>query len=173
METKEIKIQVPEGYKIDMEKSDLSKGIVQFKQIEKVLTYKDVSTRLFKNKVSYWISLYGGIEKEECGLHSSVVADENNSITKEQLESILVLNKLCNAAKYLNGDWFPKKVRYETKWFIGIIFEDAKSDKSYLNIMKHNSVMYSCVYFKTRLLAEQALEILGEEEIRKALTLNH
>jgi len=34
-------------------------------------------------------------------------------------------------------------------------------------------VMYSCVYFKSIKLAEKAIEILGEKEIIKALTLNY
>jgi hypothetical protein len=169
-----ITINIPEGYEIDMEKSDLSKGIVQFKQIKEVLTYRDVSTALFGSKMAYWISLHGGIVKEEHGFLSNLVEDKNNSSTKEQLESILALNKLCNVAKYLNGDWLPYN-RNNACWCLLLVYSrfDAKKVTIEVIISKDTFSQHSIVYFKNKELAQQAINILGEGEIRKALTLNH
>lgn len=168
MEVKEIKIIPPEGYEIDKEKSTFEK--IVFKEVKTKVTYEEVAKSLFKSHMVYWIGSSGTTLNAYI---NNAYLDSNLSKTKEQLQSILALNKLCNVAKYLNGDWLPKKTRYETKWFISILFEDAKSDRYTINIMKHNSVMYSCIYFKERELAQQAIEILGEREIIKALTLNH
>ena len=46
METKELKIQVPEGYEIDEENSTFE--CIKFKQI-KDATYKDICSNLFKS----------------------------------------------------------------------------------------------------------------------------
>lgn len=168
METKEIKIEVPEGYEIDKDRSTFER--IVFKEVKKAVTYKDIAASIIKHKESFWISSNGSI----IGSKSIDSPEEpNNSSTKEQLESILALNKLCNVAKYLNGDWLPERSRGSyIKWFIGINYESLGGPESTLTIGKHNTVQYSIVYFKTKELAQQAITILGEEEIRKALTLN-
>ena len=45
METKELKIQAPEGYEIDREESTLD--CIKFKLIKKNITYKEVCKNLF------------------------------------------------------------------------------------------------------------------------------
>lgn len=53
METKELKIQAPEGYEIDKENSTLE--CIKFKPIKKNITYKDICNTLFaKNGVSLY-----------------------------------------------------------------------------------------------------------------------
>lgn len=43
-----LEITIPEGFEIDQQKSDLSKGIIEFKPIEKKgLSYNDVAKELF------------------------------------------------------------------------------------------------------------------------------
>lgn len=105
METKEIKIKVPEGYEIDEENSTLE--CIKFKPIKKNLTYKDVAEELFDN-TSFFIASRGYVlftselnEKE----------DKNNATSKEQLERLLALNKLLNIAEYYN-EKSPKEGEY-------------------------------------------------------------
>ena len=96
METKEIKINVPEGYEIDKENSTFE--CIKLKPIEKELTYKDVAEELFpKNMFAsdingqiLWISSYGA------------KLDKNNTTNRKQLERLLALNQLLNIAEYYN-----------------------------------------------------------------------
>jgi hypothetical protein len=127
------------------------------------LTYNDIAKNLFTGK-DLWNLEEGDVDKLDWSLTDILYAD--NSKTREQLESILALNKLCNVAKYLNGDWIPNFMDSSRKWYIYI------SEGGALNIHNFISTKFSIVYFKTEQLAQQAIEILGEEEIRKALTLN-
>ena len=96
METKEIKINVPEGYKIDKENSTFE--CIKFKPIKKELTYEDVAEELFsknmftsdiKGKI-FWIS------------SSGAKLDKNNTTNRKQLERLFALNQLLNIAEYYN-----------------------------------------------------------------------
>lgn len=58
METKEVKIQIPEGYEIDKENSTFE--CIKFKSIKKNITYEDVCNKLFsKDKVGFYITESG------------------------------------------------------------------------------------------------------------------
>lgn len=62
METKELKIQAPEGYEIDRENSTLE--CIKFKPIHNP-TYKDISNILFNSDITdyYRINNMGKIDK--------------------------------------------------------------------------------------------------------------
>lgn len=102
METKEIKINVPEGYEIDEENSTFE--CIKLKPIEKELTYKDVAEELFSknlfvsdiNGKIFWISSSGS------------KLDKNNTTNRKQLERLFALNQLLNIAEYYNKK-NPKK----------------------------------------------------------------
>jgi hypothetical protein len=161
---KELQINCPKGYQIDQDKSDLTKGIVYFKEVGE--SYDDVAKRLFKGQTWYYINSNGEITNI-FGIAGRNFP--NNSLTREQLESFLELNKLCNVAKYLNGDWLPDwgDIR---EWKYSVYY-DYKSNT--LDVDRTDSCSYSEIYFKSKELANQAIAILGEDSIRKALTLNH
>lgn len=161
METKELKIQVPEGYEIDKENSIFE--CIRFKPIKKTANYDEVVKELFKNMTVYYT------------LHSECIARNkysdtpastwNNCTSKKQIGKLIAINKLMNVAKCLNGDWKPNwESVIETKWYIAI----GKYWK--INIYYVYCVNGSSVYFKTKELAQQALEILGEDTIRLALS---
>lgn len=98
METKEVKIQVPEGYEIDKENS--TSEYVKFKLIKKDITYKEVCDSLFKDKGGFFTSSSGKINYN-CTLGLGAM-DKNNAKNKKQLERILALNQLFNIAEYYN-----------------------------------------------------------------------
>ena len=85
METKEFKINVPEGYEIDKENS-------------KELTYEDVAEELFGD-TCYFINRRG---KSVFTKELTVKENKNNATNKKQLERLLALNQLLNIAKYYN-----------------------------------------------------------------------
>lgn len=95
METKELKIQAPEGYEIDRDKSTLD--CIKFKHIKENVTYEYICNKLF-NRYYYFIT--------NCGTSSLYVGGNrlkaNNALTKKQLEKLLALNQLLNIAEYYN-----------------------------------------------------------------------
>lgn len=84
METKnnQLTIDIPKGMEIDLENSDLAKGIVRFKQ--STITYEDVEDTLKLGK--------------NC---KSIIINKSNA------SKLVALSKLMNIAKYYNGDWKP------------------------------------------------------------------
>ena len=76
----QLTIDIPEGMEIDLENSDLTKGIIKLKP--KNLTYEDILQ-------AYTIQ-YGSL----------VVSSHN-------IDKLLAVSKLMDIAKYYNGDWKP------------------------------------------------------------------
>lgn len=157
-ETKEIKITIPEGYEIDKENSTFE--CIKFKPKE--LSYKDVKKELFKNK-SYYMSSIGSSIRNYCPHDDD---DENIMTSDKQVEKLVAINKLLNVAKYLNGDWEPN-------------FNDL-NDKYYFIVNRNKIALDVCcsinmnlVYFKTKELAQKAVNILGEDVIRLALSTDY
>lgn len=98
METKELKVQAPEGYEIDKENSTFER--IKFKPIKKDITYRDVCKNLFNRDIAYYIDVHGEI-KHGCMCNS--ICDKNNTTTRTQLERLLALNQLLNIATYYNS----------------------------------------------------------------------
>ena len=102
METKEIKINVPEGYEIDKENSTFE--CIKFKPIKKELTYKDIAEELFSKNL--FASDING--KIFCISSSGAKLDKNNTTNRKQLERLFALNQLLNIAEYYNKK-YPKE----------------------------------------------------------------
>lgn len=98
METKEIKIKVPEGYEIDKENSTFE--CIKFKSINKELTYEDVAERLFDGTGSYFYITSNGGVLPLAGIEDK--NDKTNATNKKQLKRLLALNQLLNIAEYYN-----------------------------------------------------------------------
>lgn len=84
----QLTINIPEGMEIDLENSDLAKGIVKFKK--KNIIYEDVEDTLKLGK--------------NC---KSIIVNENNA------SKLVALSKLMNIAKYYNKDWKPNCSDYK------------------------------------------------------------
>ena len=97
MDTKEVKIQVPDGYEIDKENSTFE--LIKFKPIKKYITYKDVCNKLFKNFQGYLLSGYGEIEYFS---YESDKFEPNSATNRKQLDRLLALNQLLNITEYYN-----------------------------------------------------------------------
>lgn len=87
----QLTIDIPEGMEIDLENSDLAKGVVKFKP--KSLTYEDISQALLTD--------YGSL----------VVPNRN-------IPKLLAISKLMDIAKYYNKDWEPNWDSYASKFSI-------------------------------------------------------
>lgn len=108
METKELKVQVPEGYEIDKENSTLE--CIKFKPIKNDITYKDVCNEIFVNDV-YFTNDRGGIHKGT-RWDTEIIPDKNIATTEKQLKKLLALNQLLNIAEYYNRNTAELNVRY-------------------------------------------------------------
>lgn len=76
---------------------------------------------------------------------------------------LLAFNRLLYVAKYLNDGWVPDFTCEKSKYYLSIGSDDT---------LQINARYYSntnSVYFKSEELAQQAIDILGEDTIRKAL----
>lgn len=161
METKEVKIQVPEGYEIDKENSTFE--LIKFKPIKKVLTYEDVANKLFKDKIGYYIGKRGEILSTK--LFDNQYLDNNNCTSEKQAEKLIAINKLMNVTKYLNGDWKPNWKETSRKYYIK--YSDINNE---IYVDYSQTIHSSVAYFESEELAKQAIEILGEETIKLALS---
>lgn len=87
----QLTIDIPEGMEIDLENSDLAKGIVRFR--------------------SKWITI-AEIAAREC-LYSSI------TISASTRKKIIAISNLMDIAKYFNGDWKPDwRSLMESKYYI-------------------------------------------------------
>lgn len=161
MNAEVLKIEAPEGYEVDWDNS--SKTTIRFKPIKKKITYQDVKAELFKDTKKYYIESAGNIYS------STTIRFSGENIilatSRNQIEQLLALNKLMNVAKYLNSDWEPDwHNSRETKWCL--FFDNCKHK---ITTSTWQTLHHGCVHFKSEELALQAIEILGEEEVKKAL----
>lgn len=157
METKEIKIKVPEGYEIDKENSTFE--CIKFKLVKKGLTYKDVAEKLFNNTLCY-TNERGKIIAPAC--FNAVKEDKNNATNKKQLERLLALNQLLNVAEYYN-----KKSPKEEKNTYGI--ELDKINSRYFTIEYINLSVYGLIPMFNR--EEDAKAVIDNQNFKDILDL--
>lgn len=127
METKELKIQVPEGYEIDRENSTFEK--IVFKKVEKELpkSWEELETI----KGSY-INNYSRI----CDFIGPTKEDHKNVFpTKEEAAACLALAQLCQLRDRYNDGWKPD-------------WEENINEK--YSIYFHNEKIYSDYSYNTR-----------------------
>ena len=112
METKEFKIQVPEGYEIDRKNSTFEK--IVFKKIEKELPK---SWGELDNVSGYYVDKNSKVYN--CIDHTTAADNRNIFPTKEEAEACLALAQLCQLRDRYNGGWKPNWEDYdETKYCI-------------------------------------------------------
>ena len=99
MDTKEVKIQVPDGYEIDKENSTFE--CIKFKLAKKYITYEDVCNAIFLNN-TYFITDRGYIHKDAL-FGNEIIPDKNIATNRKQLERLFALNQLHNIVEYYNS----------------------------------------------------------------------
>ena len=125
----------------------------------KPLTYDDVVNGLVVNTDSDNLGIMMFVSEYN---YRGLPKDDVFSV--KQAEKLIAINRLLNVAKFLNGDWKPDwENRGERKWYLS-------SDGNKININYVIGDNSSIVYFRTEELAEQAIQILGEDTVRLALT---
>lgn len=148
METKEFKIQVPEGYKIDRENSTFEK--IVFKKVENELPKNWCDLKFIKG---FFVNGESEI-KEINETRDKILAIEGNRNVfpnREEAEACLALAQLCQLRDRYNDGWKPdwrtgSKIKY------CIIIDENKIIKSqYITL---NQILS----FKTEELRDKFLE---------------
>lgn len=112
----QLTIDIPEGMEIDLENSDLAKGIIKFKK--KDITYDDI--------LQAYATDFGGIR-----------------VPNHCIDKILAISQLMNIAKYYNGGWKPDwnnsdKSKYYIRYNTGTYAVDCNYTYNYGNIFFKN-----------------------------------
>ena len=116
----QLTINIPKGMEIDLEKSNLTKGIIKFKQNT---TYEDVENTLKLDK--------------NC---TGIIVNKNN------IHKLCAISKLMNIAKYYNKDWKPDwSKQSESKYHI--MYDN--SNNTYTVDYNGNYTLNN-IYFKNR-----------------------
>lgn len=162
MEINGVKIQVPEGMEHYIEDGEI--------KFRKKLSLDDVYKNLFFNKPIYYMNDVGWDSERKSDFDSIISLDirefRNNCTSKKQVEKLLAIIQLMNVAKYLNGNWQPDwESDSEKKYYIKYFSKDNEVLVDY--VFRYN---YPVVYFRTKDLAQRAIDILGEETIKLALS---
>lgn len=100
METKEMKIQVPQGYEIDKEKSTFEK--IVFKKVDDL----PKSWKEFGEVKGWFVNNKCEIDYYSEG-DSTNDMDKNLFPTKEEAEACLALAQLCQLRNRYNDGWKP------------------------------------------------------------------
>lgn len=137
-------IQIPENFEV----KEIKNGKIILVEKYKNLTYEDVARELFSDNNAYYANYKCASEK--------------------QAEKLLAINRLMNVAKYINDGWQPDWHNCnESKYYIEILHNDEIC-VTFLAALKGGDI-----YFKSKELAEKAIEILGEDTIRLALCTDY
>lgn len=162
---KQITINIPDNCEL---KQDGNTYTIVEK--EKKLTYTNVAEKLFKYNSYYYTAVDGNIRYADYSNNGHISTnDPNNCTSKKQAEKLFAINKLMNVAKYLNNGWQPDWSNDEQmKYFI--VDENEKFDLTIRMASKYQSAI---VYFKNKELTAKAIEILGEETIKLALSSDY
>ena len=117
---------------------------------------------LLSHKKGYFIEAQGEIW--ESNYHPDNTAEPNAATNRRQLEQILALNKLMNVAKYLNQMESTYSSRSGTQKH-QLFYSETRRE---WDTMLHTTLLFAGPTFNSAALARQAIEILGETEVKKA-----
>jgi len=87
-----------------------------------------------------------------------------NCTSRKQCDKLEAINRTMNVAKFLNGDWKPKWNVVDGNYYI---FIHPDSNVITTDITRCNR---GVIFFQSRELAQQAVDILGEDTIKLALS---
>ena len=137
----DLHIECPEGYSIDVEHSDLSKGIIKFKNDNITLEdiYKDDNTDYAANLV---------------------ILSENKLFNK-----LLCISRLMDIANYYNKDWKPDFNNKTTYKYV-IQYNGIENKHTHYSVDYDVCLNRCCVYFKNQ---EDAQSVIDNPNFRDIL----
>ena len=144
MENNQLTINIPEGMEIDLENSDLAKGIVKFR--------------------SKWLTIAEIISCEWS--YSSI------TVSASTRKKIIAISNLMDIAKYFNGDW-KYKVNSGERGYMIAYDRSIKNSYYKVNIINPTSdVYYGNPVFKNEADAQYVIENPNFRDILDAVYKN-
>lgn len=137
----DLHIDCPKGYSIDVEHSDLSKGIIKFKNDN--ITFEDIYK---DNNIDYATSL--------------VILSENKLFDK-----LLCIAKLIDIANYYNKGWKPDFNNKSTYKYV-IQYNGIENKHTHYSVDYDVCLNRCCVYFKNQ---EDAQAVIDNPNFRDIL----
>lgn len=106
-----MKLEIPEGYEIDLENSDIEGGIINVKRKNnKWEELESISGYYIDNSSSIWGS----------GPLDTINENKNTFKTEYQARASLALSQLSQVLSYVNKDWKPNWCVSSEKWCINL-----------------------------------------------------
>lgn len=121
----------------------------------KPITYDDICKDLFYNKDAYYLDESNKVSS--LVMTSSNYNDFDNCTSIAQAKRMIAFNKLQNIAKYLNGGWKPNFKDGSKNWYI---YKDILYGVTF-----NHTTNQGIVYFKNADLAEEAIQLMGEDSL--------
>lgn len=115
----------------------------------------DIMRALYFRKEAYFVDMFGKVKSNITTLYN----DRNNCTSQKHIEKWLAINDMLNVAYYLNQSWYPDWENTNQEKYT-IVLKNGKFEVQQIDIPS------SIVYFASPKLAEQAIEILGEESLK-------
>nr|DAQ42184.1 MAG TPA: hypothetical protein [Caudoviricetes sp.] len=143
METKEFKIQVPEGYEIDKEKSTFEK--IVFKKVEKELPK---SWRDLEEISGFYIDKYSKVSSSY--IYNTDEENKNVFPTEKEAKASVALAQLCQLRDRYNDGWKPDWMNSAEKYIIYFYRNAICCDTAY--------TLHKVLAFKTKELRDKFLE---------------
>jgi len=161
MKENELTIEIPDGKIVDWDESKKQNKIVLK---DKQLTYEEMCDKLFpKSGTYYFVNNHGNISTAS-SMCNPYISNPNSATTAHQLACLLAKNKLANVCKFLNGDIDYSII--ESCWGFDLVNKMIKITYYRPQESTYYQPQFVC---KSKELAEQAIEILGEETVKLAL----
>lgn len=139
---KALQIKAPTNFEIDVESSDLSKGIIRFKR--KWLSLKQ---------------LYKSAKDNNYHTCFSEIKDSRGDKICEVREKLVALANLMDIAKYFNGDWNYDVTKEETIGYM-IVYDGSIEEPNYTihKIEAYSNIYYGNVIFKNKADAQYIID---------------
>ena len=135
----DLHVECPKGYSIDVEHSDLSKGIIKFKNDN--ITYIDIEDAL-------------NLEEDRTAIAANVY----------NVNKLIAIDKLINIAKYYNKDWKPDWNNQDEHKYCIIL----NSHRIYV-IDYGCQIIHNIIYFKNRKDAQDVIDNPNFRDILDAI----
>lgn len=143
MENNQLTIDIPEGMEIDLENSNLAKGIVKFKK--KYITYDDITDAI-----------------------KPIITYTSISVYSHYMNRLKAISQLMNIAKYYNKDWNPNwRSLEESKYYIYY----STRNNTY-GVANTSSTKYGNIYFRSYKDAQEVIDNPNFRDILDAIYKN-
>ena len=114
------------------------------------MTLNDIMKALYFKKEAFFVDMFGKIKHNQTTLYG----DRYNCVSEKHIERWLYINDLLNVSAFLNEGWCPDwKDKAQAKFIICL-------QEKRIHVSEIEQPL-SFTYFKSKEIAEKAIEIMG------------